>query len=83
MIPLMPPNLQRPRASGRPDLMKSGIVDVIVPEHTTAADEPVEFCQRLCSAIATELHALREVPDSQRLATRLQRYRRIGLPHDT
>ncbi|AKN16215.1 acetyl-coenzyme A carboxylase carboxyl transferase subunits beta/alpha [Mycobacterium haemophilum] len=65
------------------DLLKSGIVDVIVPEHPDAADEPVAFSQRLSSAIAAELHALREVPDAQRLAARLQRYRRIGLPRDT
>lgn len=64
------------------DLLKSGIVDVIVPEHPDAADEPVEFSQRLASAIAAEVHALREIPDAQRLAARLQRYRHIGLPRD-
>jgi acyl-CoA carboxylase subunit beta len=62
------------------DLLRSGIVDVIVPEHPDAADEPVEFSQRLSRAIAAELHALRGIPDAERLAARLQRYRRIGLP---
>jgi acetyl-CoA carboxylase carboxyl transferase beta subunit len=62
------------------DLLRSGIVDVIVPEHPDAADEPVEFSQRLSRAIAAELHALRRIPDDERLAARLQRYRRIGLP---
>ncbi|HWX98391.1 MAG TPA: carboxyl transferase domain-containing protein [Mycobacterium sp.] len=62
------------------DLLRSGIVDVIVPEHPDAADEPVEFSQRLSHAIAAEVHALRGMPDAERLATRLQRYRRIGLP---
>ena len=62
------------------DLLASGIVDAIVPEHPDAADEPVEFSQRLSRAIAAEVHALREIPPAQRLAARLRRYRRIGLP---
>ena len=62
------------------DLLTSGIVDVIVPEHPDAADEPVEFSQRLSGAIAAEVHALRGLPDAERLAARLQRYRRIGVP---
>ncbi|SON60900.1 Putative acetyl-coenzyme A carboxylase carboxyl transferase subunit beta [Mycobacterium simulans] len=62
------------------DLLVSGIVDAIVPELPDAADEPVEFCERLSSAIASELDALREMPAPERLAARLQRYRRIGLP---
>jgi acyl-CoA carboxylase subunit beta len=65
------------------DLLQSGIVDAIVPEHPDAADEPVEFSQRLSRAIAAEVHALREIPDAERLAARLRRYRRIGLPRDT
>jgi acyl-CoA carboxylase subunit beta len=65
------------------DLLASGIVDVIVPEHPDAADEPVEFSQRMSSAIAAEVHALRGMPDAERLAARLRRYRRIGLPRDT
>ncbi|MGD1240930.1 carboxyl transferase domain-containing protein [Mycobacterium seoulense] len=62
------------------DLLASGIVDAIVPEHPDAADEPVEFCQRLSRAIAAEVHGLRALPAGERLATRLQRYRRIGVP---
>lgn len=62
------------------DLLASGIVDAIVPEHPDAADEPVEFSQRLSRAIAEQVRALREVPATERLAARLQRYRRIGLP---
>jgi acyl-CoA carboxylase subunit beta len=61
-------------------LLRSGIVDVIVPEHPDAADEPVEFSQRLSHAIAAEVHALRAIPAPERLAARLRRYRRIGLP---
>ncbi|BBX46305.1 carboxyl transferase domain-containing protein [Mycobacterium cookii] len=59
------------------DLLASGIVDAVVPEHPDAADEPVEFSERLSAAIAAELHALRAMPD--RMATRLRRYRNIGL----
>ena len=65
------------------DLLKSGIVDAIVPEHPDAADEPVAFSQRLSRAIAAEVHALRAIPAAERIAARLQRYRRIGLPRDT
>ena len=61
------------------DLLTSGIVDVIVPEYPDAADEPVEFSERLAAAIAAEVHVLRAVPDSERLAARLDRYRHIGL----
>jgi acyl-CoA carboxylase subunit beta len=62
------------------DLLRSGIVDAIVPEHPDAADEPVEFSQRLSAAIAAEVHALRAIPAAERIAARLQRYRRIGFP---
>jgi acetyl-CoA carboxylase carboxyl transferase beta subunit len=62
------------------DLLRAGIVDVIVPEHPDAADEPVEFTKRLSATIAGELHRLRSVPDEERLNARLARYRRIGLP---
>jgi acyl-CoA carboxylase subunit beta len=61
------------------DLLASGIVDTVVPEHPDAADEPVEFSTRLSAAIAVELHALRGMPDADRMATRLRRYRNIGL----
>jgi acetyl-CoA carboxylase carboxyl transferase subunit beta len=62
------------------DLLKSGIVDAIVPEHPDAADEPVEFSQRLSAAIAAEVHALSAMPAAERIAARLQRYRSIGVP---
>jgi acyl-CoA carboxylase subunit beta len=61
------------------DLLASGIVDAIVPEHPDAAEEPIEFTKRLSKAIAAELAALRQVPDNQRYADRLTRYRQIGL----
>jgi len=64
------------------DLLESGIVDAIVPELPDAAEEPVEFSVRLSRAIAAELDALRDTPDAERLAARLQRYRTIGVPRD-
>jgi acetyl-CoA carboxylase carboxyl transferase beta subunit len=62
------------------DLLASGIVDAVVPEYPDAADEPLEFSTRLSAAIAVELDALRGMPDADRMATRLRRYRNIGLP---
>jgi acetyl-CoA carboxylase carboxyl transferase subunit beta len=59
--------------------MRHGIVDAIVPEMPDAADEPMQFTERLSATIANELHALRSMPDEQRLRARLTRYRRIGL----
>ena len=38
------------------DLLRSGIVDAIVPEHPDAADEPLAFTRRLSATIANELH---------------------------
>ncbi len=62
------------------DLLASGIVDAIVPELPDAADEPIEFSQRLAGAIAAEVHALRDIPSAERISERLRRYRSIGLP---
>ena len=62
------------------DLMRNGIVDAIVSEQPDAADTPADFTERLSATVAGELAALREVPASERLAARLGRYRRIGLP---
>ncbi|HYO03758.1 MAG TPA: carboxyl transferase domain-containing protein [Mycobacterium sp.] len=62
------------------DLLRNGIVDVIVPEHTDAADTSSEFTRRLSATIATELHSLRSLTAAERLALRLRRYREIGLP---
>ena len=61
------------------DLLRHGIADVIVPEYPDAADEPVEFCRRAARVIAAEVAALRSVGDAERIAARLDRYRRLGL----
>lgn len=62
------------------DLLRSGIVDTVIGEHPDAADEPLEFTRRLSDTIAAELYELRTVPAGERLARRLDRYHRIGLP---
>ncbi|MGA9678889.1 MAG: carboxyl transferase domain-containing protein [Mycobacterium sp.] len=64
------------------DLLRSGIVDAIVAEYPDAAHEPVEFSQRMSAAIAAEVHVLRAIPATERIAARLRRYRHIGLPRD-
>ena len=61
------------------DLLRNGIVDAIVPEHTDAADTPLDFTTRLSATIAAELVALRRLPAEERLASRLRHYRGIGL----
>jgi acetyl-CoA carboxylase carboxyl transferase subunit beta len=73
------PELSAAQGIRSADLLASGIVDAVVPEHPDAADEPVEFSTRLSAAIAVELHALRAMPDPDRMAARLRRYRDIGL----
>ncbi|BBX20325.1 acetyl-CoA carboxyl transferase [Mycolicibacterium duvalii] len=62
------------------DLLRNGIVDVVIPEHTDAADEPRAFTERLAAVVAAELAGLRSLSADERLAARLERYRRIGLP---
>ena len=61
------------------DLLRSGIVDRVVPERPDAADEPEAFLRRLGAVLEHELVGLLERPDEQRLAARLQRYRALGL----
>ncbi|WP_197378575.1 acetyl-coenzyme A carboxylase carboxyl transferase subunits beta/alpha [Mycolicibacterium mengxianglii] len=61
------------------DLKAAGIVDVVVGEYPDAADEPVQFSQRMSRAIAVELAALGGQPPELRISARLDRYRRLGL----
>ncbi len=49
----------------------------LIAEHPDAADEPVAFAARLAAASAVEIHALRGQRSNDRMAARLQRYRRI------
>ncbi len=65
------------------DLLADGVVDRIVPEFPDAADEPVDFARRMVAAIAHELATLRARPESELLAARQARYRRLGLSGGT
>jgi acetyl-CoA carboxylase carboxyl transferase subunit beta len=64
------------------DLMRNGVVDRVVPEHPDAAEEPEAFLARLAAALELELAALLRQDGARRLAARLDRYRRLGLPRD-
>lgn len=73
------PELSAAQGIRSADLLRNGIVDVIVPELDDAADEPMAFTARLSASIADELYRLRAMSDIERVGTRLHRYRRIGL----
>jgi acyl-CoA carboxylase subunit beta len=73
------PELSAAQGIRSADLLRNGIVDVIVPEQPDAADEPMAFTARLSASIAGELYRLRAMSDIERVGTRLHRYRRIGL----
>lgn len=62
------------------DLKSAGIVDRIVAEHPDAAEEPVDFCERLGATLAEELATVLAADADDRVAARWQRYRNLGLP---
>lgn len=62
------------------DLLRDGIVDVIIPEIPDAADEPVEFSKRVGAAIAHELSGLAGESTAARATARVNRYRNLGVP---
>ena len=53
------PEMARAQGVRSLDLLRAGIVDVIVPERPDAADEPEEFCLRVGQAVRHELAWLR------------------------
>lgn len=59
-------------------LLRSGIVDRVVPEKPDAADERVAFLERLSRVLAEELIGLLRRDPAERLAARLNRYRSLG-----
>ena len=60
------------------DLVRGGVVDVVVPERPDAAVEPEEFCRRLGRVVEAEIARLVRQPAGERLAARSERYRRLG-----
>ncbi len=53
------PDLARAQRVRSLDLLADGIVDVVIPESPDAAEEPVEFCQRIGERLSFELAWLR------------------------
>lgn len=62
------------------DLLRDGIVDRIVVERPDASDEPQEFLSRLGRVLEHELTVLLAQEPTGRMAVRLSRYRRLGVP---
>ena len=62
------------------DLLRNGVVDAVVPEHPDAAEEPEAFLARVGAVLERELLGLIAQDGEARLAARLARYRRLGLP---
>jgi acetyl-CoA carboxylase carboxyl transferase subunit beta len=60
------------------DLAADGIVDRVIPELPDAAYEPEAFCRRVARALEEEIAGLLRRPPADRLAARLERYRRLG-----
>lgn len=63
---------------GAADLLRDGIVDVIIAESPDAADEPIAFCARTAASIERELIDLLGAAAAERLEARLRRYRNAG-----
>ncbi|QVQ54226.1 acetyl-CoA carboxylase carboxyltransferase subunit alpha/beta [Spiractinospora alimapuensis] len=64
------------------DLLRSGIVDRIVPEHDDAAEEVISFCERVGEHLRHELVDLLRTDPTDRRDQRLLRYRRLGVEPD-
>ena len=73
------PEVARRQGVRSRDLLSSGIVDRIVPERPDAADEPEPFLRRIGQVLEHELVQLLGQQPAVRLATRHERYRRLGL----
>ncbi|PBC57975.1 carboxyl transferase domain-containing protein [Rhodococcus sp. ACPA1] len=62
------------------DLLAGGVVHTVIPEFPDATDEPVQFCERVGTALHTALLALIRQDPQQRLADRFEHFSRIGEP---
>ncbi|MFJ9776028.1 carboxyl transferase domain-containing protein [Kitasatospora sp. NPDC101157] len=72
------PELARAQGIGAHDLARVGLVDEVVPELPDAAEEPEAFCARLGAALAAALGELSATGETDRLAARALRHRRLG-----
>jgi acetyl-CoA carboxylase carboxyl transferase subunit beta len=59
---------------GAGELLRRGVVDVVVPEHPDAADEPVAFLRRASSVLRRELDGLLAMDERSRREARRERY---------
>ncbi|MFH8384416.1 carboxyl transferase domain-containing protein [Kitasatospora sp. NPDC018058] len=70
--------LARAQGIGAHQLAEVGLVDQVVPELPDAAEEPKAFCARMGAAIGTALDTLAATGETDRLAARAARHRRLG-----
>ncbi|MGW3039997.1 carboxyl transferase domain-containing protein [Kitasatospora sp. NPDC001159] len=70
--------LARAQGIGAHHLAEVGLVDQVVPELPDATEEPEAFCARMGAAIGTALDALAATGETDRLAARAARHRRLG-----
>ncbi|RGD56016.1 acetyl-CoA carboxyl transferase [Kitasatospora xanthocidica] len=70
--------LARAQGIGAHRLAEVGLVDDVVPELPDAAEEPAAFCARLGQAVGAALGALSATTETDRLAARAVRHRRLG-----
>ncbi|MFF2615426.1 carboxyl transferase domain-containing protein [Kitasatospora sp. NPDC058046] len=70
--------LARAQGIGAHRLAEVGLVDEVVPELPDAAEEPAAFCARLGQAVGAALGALSATTETDRLAARAVRHRRLG-----
>ncbi|MFD0410403.1 carboxyl transferase domain-containing protein [Kitasatospora sp. NPDC127116] len=70
--------LARSQGIGARHLAEVGLVDEVVPELPDAAEEPEAFCARLGQAVGAALGALAATAETDRLAARAARHRRLG-----
>ncbi|MFF2542291.1 carboxyl transferase domain-containing protein [Kitasatospora sp. NPDC058063] len=70
--------LARSQGIGARHLAEVGLVDEVVPELPDASEEPEAFCARLGQAVGAALGALAATTETDRLAARAARHRRLG-----
>ena len=72
------PEMARAQHVRSVDLRERGLVDRIVAEHPDAADEPEEFCRRVGEVLRFELGRLARADVAALVATRADRFGRLG-----
>jgi len=60
------------------DLLRAGIVDLVIPERPDAAEEAQQFCERVGAALHRELAELTAQDADMRMIARAKRFNRVG-----